>query len=62
MVKRILANYDTLENKQIFITLDEADAYGNNAKKSVQNNTCLRLDSEALFGKEWGKKKHDSNE
>lgn len=59
-VNRILAHYNTIKNKQIFIALDEADKYDNKAKEIIRNNTRLHLDhdSEALFGKEWGKKKN----
>ncbi|MDK7259401.1 DUF2326 domain-containing protein [Gardnerella vaginalis] len=57
-VNRILAHYNTIKNKQIFIALDEIDKYNGNAKEIIKNSRCLRLDSnaEALFGKEWGKK------
>lgn len=59
-VNRILAHYNTIKNKQIFIALDEADKYNDIAKDIIKDNTCLRLDhdSEALFGKEWGKTKN----
>ena len=59
-VNRILAHYSTIKNKQIFIALDEADKYDNKAKEIIKNNTRMHLDhdSEALFGKEWGKKKN----
>ena len=58
-MNRILAHYDSIKEKQIFIALDEADKYGDNAKEIIRKNMCLRLDHEpeALFGKEWGKKK-----
>lgn len=57
-VNRIIKYYDTINEKQIFISLDEADKYSNEVKKIIEDNTCLKLDhdSEALFGKEWGRK------
>lgn len=58
-VERIIAHYSTIEDKQIFIALDEIDKYKPEAQELIRSHTRLHLASgkEALFAEEWGKKK-----
>lgn len=57
-VERIIRHYSSINNKQIFIALDEVDKYLN-VHQLIQDKTRLRLGpgEEALFAEEWGKKK-----
>lgn len=56
-VERIIRHYSSINNKQIFIALDEVDKYLN-VHQLIQDKTRLRLGpgEEALFAEEWGKK------
>ena len=55
---RLLQLYANENKKQIFISFDHEDNYGQETKWLLQKHTVLKLDAEddALFGKQWGRK------
>ena len=57
-VERILQQYASETDKQIFIAFDRADSYDREAQDIVKKNTVLKLDNdeEALFGWKWSRK------
>lgn len=61
-VERIVTHLDIYNTKQVFIALDEIDKYDKPTQEIIQAHTRLKLGpgSEALFGREWGKKTNDA--
>ena len=55
---RLLELYSKETNKQIFISFDHEDNYGEETKALLQKHAILKLDADgdALFGKQWGRK------
>lgn len=55
---RLLQLYSEETSKQIFISFDHENNYGKETKDLLQKHKVLKLDAEsdALFGKQWGRK------
>lgn len=62
---RLLQLYAEEKEKQIFISFDHEDKYGNATEKLLQKYMVLKLEAEgdALFGRQWGRKdsKHEDS-